>query len=468
MLYPFPSGRRRAIAALHARTGAVGRLPIANCSQGDGVQQGSTGVRPHVRPAAMRSPTESPRLDVHLDPDLEQDVEQLRRIQSVTDASLAHLEIDELLDTLLERVREILDVDTAAILLIDRSSREMVATAAKGIEEEVRSGVRIPIGQGFAGRVAAERRAVILETVDHTNVRNPILLDIGIRSLLGVPLVADGDTIGVLHVGTLGSRSFSDHDAELLQLVADRAALAINAGLLKQESTVATALQRSLLPRLPEISGLEIAARYLPGHDRLVGGDWYDVFELPTGHVGAAIGDVVGHGLRSATVMGRIRNALRAYALDSDDPAAVLTRLDDMVCHFEPDEMATVLYAVFDPERRGMTVSVAGHPLPLITSPTADAHLVDALADPPIGSAAAAPRRATEVPVTEGATIYFFTDGVVERRGEHIEVGLQRLRETAIPGPPHRGCTRIVSQVLGSAQPDDDAAVLAVHIRAPG
>jgi putative methionine-R-sulfoxide reductase with GAF domain len=412
----------------------------------------------------MTSPTESPRLD----PDLEQEAEQLRRIQSVTDASLAHLEIDELLDTLLERVREILGVDTAAILLIDRSSREMVATAAKGIEEEVRSGIRIPIGQGFAGRVAAERRAVILENVDHTNVRNPILVDVGIRSLLGVPLIADGDTIGVLHVGTLGSRSFSDHDAELLQLVADRAALAINAGLLKQDRTVATALQRSLLPRLPEISGLEIAARYLPGHDRLVGGDWYDVFELPSGHVGAAIGDVVGHGLRSATVMGRIRNALRAYALDSDDPAAVLTRLDDMVCHFEPDEMATVLYAVFDPDRRRMTLSVAGHPLPLMTSPTADAQLVDAPADPPIGSAAAAPRRATEVPVSEGATIYFFTDGVVERRGEHIEVGLERLRETAIPGPPHRGCTRIVSQLLAGAQPDDDAAVLAVHIRAPG
>ncbi len=285
--------------------------------------------------------------------------------------------------------------------------------------------------------------------MDHTNVRNPILLDIGIRSLLGVPLIADGDTIGVLHVGTLGTRSFSDHDADLLQLVADRAALAINAGLLKQERTVATALQRSLLPRLPEISGLEIAARYLPGHDRLVGGDWYDVFELPTGHVGAAIGDVVGHGLRSATVMGRIRNALRAYALDSDDPAAVLTRLDDMVCHFEPDEMATVLYAVFDPERRRMTVSAAGHPLPLVTSPTADAQLVDALADPPIGSAAAEPRRATEVTVTEGATIYFFTDGVVERRGEDIDVGLERLREAAIPGPPHRGCTRIVSRAPG-------------------
>jgi phosphoserine phosphatase RsbU/P len=340
-----------------------------------------------VRPCAMTFQTESPRLD----PDLEQVAEQLRRIQSVTEASLAHLEIDELLDTLLERVREILEVDTAAILLIDRTSREMVATAAKGIEEEVRSGVRIPIGQGFAGRVAAERRAVILDKVDHTNVRNQILLDMGIRSLLGVPLIVDGDAIGVLHVGTLGSRSFSDQDAELLQLVADRAALAINAGVLKQESRVATALQRSLLPRLPDISGLEIAARYLPGHDRLVGGDWYDVFELPTGHVGAAIGDVVGHGLHSATVMGRIRNALRAYALDSDDPAAVLTRLDDMVSHFEPDEMATVLYAVFDPARRQMTISVAGHPLPLMTLPTREAQMIEVCVDPPIGSDAAAP-----------------------------------------------------------------------------
>jgi putative methionine-R-sulfoxide reductase with GAF domain len=410
----------------------------------------------------MTSRTESPGFDANL----EQELEQLRRIQTVTEASLAHLEIGELLDTLLDRVREILEVDTAAILLIDRTTREMVATAAKGIEEEVRSGVRIPIGQGFAGRIAAEGRAVILEKVDHTNVRNPILLDIGIRSLLGVPLIVDGETIGVLHVGTLGTRSFSDRDAELLQLVADRAALAINAGLLKQERTVASALQRSLLPRLPEISGLEIAARYVPGHDRLVGGDWYDVFELPTGRVGAAIGDVVGHGLHSATVMGRIRNALRAYALDSDDPAAVLTRLDDMVCHFEPDEMATVLYAVFDPERRHMMCSVAGHPLPLMMLPTGEAQMIEACIDPPIGSDAATPRRATEFAMPEGATIYFFTDGLVERRGEHIDIGLERLRRTAIPGSPRRGSTRLVSQLLSDPQPDDDAAVLALHVRA--
>jgi sigma-B regulation protein RsbU (phosphoserine phosphatase) len=412
----------------------------------------------------MTSHTESP--DVAVDSGLEQEVEQLRRIQSVTEASLAHLEIDELLDTLLERVREILVADTAAVLLIDRASREMVATAAKGLEEEVRGGVRIPIGKGFAGRIAAEGKPVILESVNHTNVRNPILLEIGIRSMLGVPLVADGDTIGVLHVGTLGSRSFSEQDAELLQLVADRAALAINTTVLKHERRAATALQRGLLPRLPDVSGLETAARYIPGHARLVGGDWYDLFELPTGHVGAAIGDVVGHGLQSAIVMGRLRNALRAYALDSKDPATVLTRLDEMVSHFEAEEMATVLYAVMDPDRRRMTCSGAGHPFPFIALPSGEAKMVDARADPPIGTGAAIDRHSVDVPLPPGSTVYFFTDGVVERRGEHIDVGLGRLRDAVTAGSPHRGCTRIVNHMMGDSELDDDFAVLALHVRA--
>jgi phosphoserine phosphatase RsbU/P len=210
---------------------------------------------------------------------------------------------------------------------------------------------------------------------------------------------------------------------------------------------------------------LEIAARYIAGQARLVGGDWYDVFELPTGHVGAAIGDVVGHGLRSSIVMGRLRNALRAYALESTDPAAVLTRLDDMVCHFEADEMATVLYAMFDPARRRMTCSAAGHPLPLIAQPDGETHMVEDAADPPIGYGAAAARHNAEVVVPDGATVYLFTDGVFERRGEHIDIGLERLREAAISGPPQQGCTRIVARLLGDTALEDDFAVLALRVR---
>jgi signal transduction histidine kinase len=153
--------------------------------------------------------------------------EHVRRLQSVTDAALAHLNLDELLGALLERTRQILDVDTCAILLLDEATNELVARAALGIEEEVEQGVRIPVGGGFAGRIAAEKRPVILDDVDHAHVLNPILREKGIKSMFGVPLVVEGEVRGVLHVGSLVPRDFRADEVELLQLVADRAALAI-------------------------------------------------------------------------------------------------------------------------------------------------------------------------------------------------------------------------------------------------
>src|SRR3954470_24191355 len=156
-----------------------------------------------------------------------QDADRLRRLQALTDAALAHLELDALLDTLLLRTREMLEADTCAFLLLDEETNELVARAAVGIEEEVEQGVRIPVGGGFAGKVAASREPVILDEVDHANVLNPILLEKGIKSLLGVPLLVAGAAIGVLHVGTLTHRRFVREDVELLQLAADRAAIAI-------------------------------------------------------------------------------------------------------------------------------------------------------------------------------------------------------------------------------------------------
>ena len=153
--------------------------------------------------------------------------ERVRRLQSVTDAALAHLRLDELLNALLERTRQILEVDTCAILLLDEDTNELVARAALGLEEEVEQGVRVPVGGGFAGRIAAEKRPVILDDVDHANVLNPILREKGIKSMLGVPLVVEGEVRGVFHVGSLHYRAFDEDEVELLQLVADRAALAI-------------------------------------------------------------------------------------------------------------------------------------------------------------------------------------------------------------------------------------------------
>ena len=156
-----------------------------------------------------------------------QDPDRLRKLQALTDAALAHLELDALLPTLLLRTREILGVDTCAVLLLDEETDELVARAAVGIEEEVERGVRIPVGGGFAGRVAADRHPVILDDVDHADVLNPILREKGIKSMLGVPLLVAGRVLGVLHVGVLAHRVFDESDVELLQLAGDRAAIAI-------------------------------------------------------------------------------------------------------------------------------------------------------------------------------------------------------------------------------------------------
>jgi signal transduction histidine kinase len=160
---------------------------------------------------------------------------QLERVQAVTDVALAYLELEELLQALLRRTRDVLEVDTCAILLLDVERNELVARAALGIEEEVEQGVRIPVGGGFAGRVAATRRPVILPDLDRAHVLNPILRQKGIKSMLGVPLMVRDDVIGVLHIGTLHRRDFGVDDVELLQLVADRAALAIEKARLHEE-----------------------------------------------------------------------------------------------------------------------------------------------------------------------------------------------------------------------------------------
>jgi signal transduction histidine kinase len=155
------------------------------------------------------------------------DAERLRRLQLVTDAALAHLTLEELLEALLTRTRDVLDADTCAVLLLDEAGMELVARAAVGLEEEVERGVHIPVGRGFAGRVAGERRAVVIEDVDHADIVNPLLREKGVRSLLGAPLLIEDRVIGIVHVGTLVPRRFDEADIELLQLVANRIAIAI-------------------------------------------------------------------------------------------------------------------------------------------------------------------------------------------------------------------------------------------------
>ncbi|MGH3881902.1 MAG: ATP-binding SpoIIE family protein phosphatase, partial [Pseudonocardiaceae bacterium] len=389
---------------------------------------------------------------------------RLHRIEAVTDAALAHLAVEDLLVELLDRVRELLEVDTATVLMLDSSSQELVATAARGIESVVRQGIRIPMGKGFAGRVAAEKRPVIIERVDSTNVLFSILLERGICSLLGVPLLSSGTVIGVLHVGTLVPRRFSDDDVRLLQIVADRVAFAVQSRRVEVERTAAAVLQRSLLPaRLPVVPGLELAARYVPAENGGVSGDWYDVFTLPSNWLCIVIGDVVGRGLRAADVMGRLRSALRAYALLGGDPAEVLGRLDQQVQHFEPEMMATVLLAMFEPSFERLHLSSAGHPPPALALPDQPAVLLDVPSDHPVGVPGGLRRRATTINLPPGALLCFYTDGLVESRGTSLDAGLERLCESLVAGPVESVCRKLMARLVGDDPPGDDVAVLAVR-----
>jgi signal transduction histidine kinase len=152
---------------------------------------------------------------------------RLEHVQAVTDVALSHLELDDLLGELLARIRDILQADTCAILLLDLANDELIPRAAVGIEAEAEHDIRIPLGHGFAGRIAATKEPLVIEDVEHGDVLNPVFRDSGIKSLLGTPLVVRGEVIGVMHVGTLRPRTFTGEDVELLQLVADRAALGI-------------------------------------------------------------------------------------------------------------------------------------------------------------------------------------------------------------------------------------------------
>jgi uncharacterized protein YigA (DUF484 family) len=394
--------------------------------------------------------------------------EHLHRIQALTDPTLTRLDLDEMLVELLDRVREILDADTAAILLLDETSQQLVARAARGIEEEVHQGVRIPVRQGFAGRIAAERRPVVLDRVDPTTVANPILWEKGIQAMLGVPMMSGDALFGVLHVGTLGARRFTREDAELLELVAGRVALATQSRLLKAERAAAKMLEQSLTPTaLPAMPGFEVAARYVTAEGRDAGGDWYDAFCLPSGQVWITAGDVAGHGLKAAVVMGRLRTTIRAHALQGAGPAEVVRLTDAGFQHFEPDEMATAICIAVTPGSDEMEICSAGHPRPILALPDGTVEPIEITPEPPLGAIPDRQRHVAGAPFPPGAVVVLYTDGLVEKRGEPLDVGVDRLRRVVTTGSPDIQCRQIMLRLVGETVPQDDIALIVMRHLAP-
>ena len=388
----------------------------------------------------------------------------LRGFRALTDSSLAGLGFDDLLAELLDRVCKILNADTAAILLLDEESQSLVARAASGIEEEVYQNVHVPIGHGFAGRIASTQRPAMLERVNRRTVANPILWEKGIQSMLGVPLLGGDSMLGVLHVGRLSQQRFTPEDADLLVVVAERVALATQAALLASERAASTLLERSLVPSaIPPVAGLEFAARYVPSADRGVGGDWYDVFQLPSGEVWITVGDVAGHGLRSAVVMGRLRTMLRVHAFAGAGPDEALDLTNGVFEYFDPDEMATAVCVVMSPSSNEVLVCSAGHPPPILTLPGGQAQTLELETRPPLGVAYDRRGSAAAVRFPPGAMLVLYTDGLVERRGQSFTARLRQLCRIVNTDAPDLVCRRIMSRLVGSAPPQDDIALFAAR-----
>jgi anti-sigma regulatory factor (Ser/Thr protein kinase) len=256
----------------------------------------------------------------------------------------------------------------------------------------------------------------------------------------------------------------------LLQLAAAHASPAIERvrlfDALDREHRGAVALQRSLLPeRLPDIVGIDAAARYLPARDE-VGGDWYDVIELPRGRIGVAIGDVAGHGVRAAALMGQLRTALRAYALDGREPGETLKRLDRLLQTIRGRGMATAAYAVLDPTTGVLRYASAGHPPAVVIDESGAARLLDVVSAPPLGTLPYSAYTEVESTLMPGEAIVLYTDGLVERRREPLSAGLERLCEAASANASASAeelCLQITRRLVPEGTVDDDVAIVAVR-----
>src|SRR3954451_16124400 len=388
----------------------------------------------------------------------------IQKLQKVTDAALEHLALNDLLRELIAHISEMLDVDTATILLSQPGEETLSVGATTGIGDDVAEDVAIPVGDDLIGRIASTGKPQIARDVHKEKALHPLLRGSATQSVMGVPLLVEGRVSGVILVGTLEDREFTREDENMLQLVADRAALAIeHSRLYERELSMVETLQRSLLPdRLPTLPGLEMAARYMPGGPGAdVGGDWYDGMLLEGGRIGLAMGDVVGHGLGAAALMGQLRNALRAYALDGHSPSAVVERLDHLVEELEPGRMETLLFVVIEPDLTAMRFASAVHLPPLVLSPDGEARYLDEVRNVPLGVAAGREYGEATAELEPGSILVIYTDGLVEERGTAIDRGLETLRKAVLSGPrdPEPLCDHIISTMLERRAPTDDIAV---------
>ncbi|MGW1953286.1 SpoIIE family protein phosphatase [Streptomyces sp. NPDC001920] len=280
-----------------------------------------------------------------------------------------------------------------------------------------------------------------------------------------IPLVARGTVLGAVVVTRTRDREpFDDQDVLLIDELVARAALSIdNARMYSRERDAALTLQRSLMnTSLPTVGGLELTGRYLPAGDHEVGGDWFDAVALPDGRTALVIGDVMGHGIHAAAVMGQLRTAVRTLARRDTAPDQVLRSLDAAVADLGDNEMATCLYAVHDPVAGHCLITRAGHPPPVVVDERGTVAFLDGPAGPPLGVG----RQDWEVErlvLAPHSLLVTYTDGLIETRGTDLDQGMRRLAHAVRqPGRPlEQVCDDLLALVMPEVADDDVAVLLA-------
>jgi PAS domain S-box-containing protein len=412
---------------------------------------------------------------------------RLALLAEATSMLAATLDVDESLDRLVHLVVPLLaDWCTVHLLAPDGSVQRVAATHRDGSKEDLLRRIEElqPTGLSDRSETAAVLRGGLPKLLPHVThdaidnaIDDPELVElyeqIGVGSAIIVPLRARRQVLGAL--GLFNDRSgrvFDDDDLATAADLARRAALTVdNARLYQREHEVAEALQRSLLPDLPTIAGLDIAAVYLPGSSAAqVGGDWYDLFRLPDGAVGITIGDVMGHDLTAAAAMGQLRSVLQSYAWQGDAPAVVLDRLDQLVQGLDMAQLATCVYGRLELPGFGqdgvLRLANAGHLPPALRRGDGHVRLLDAEVSLLVGAALGLERAELEESVGPGSVLVLYTDGLVEHRGRDLDEGLAALQQ-ALERAPDGSAQEVLDTLLTALVEDDledDVAVLVVRV----
>ncbi|HEY3479602.1 MAG TPA: SpoIIE family protein phosphatase [Streptomyces sp.] len=315
---------------------------------------------------------------------------------------------------------------------------------------------------------------VLVPVVDEA-LAPDIALDLGVpalgpllagHSMIVAPLTARGTVLGrMCLLRGPGRRPFDARDVATATEVIARGAVHIdNARLHRLESRAAATLQRSMMPtRPPRIPGVRIAHHYMPGDRQAqVGGDWFDAIQLPGGRVALIVGDVMGHGLQAAAVMGQFRTAVITMAGLDLPPAQLLRHLDNLAHRLGPEHLATCVYAVYDPIHRNLTLANAGHIPPVLAGYDGRSELLEIPGGAPIG-VGGVPFETVEIPVPDGSWLVLCTDGLVEVRGQGIDAGLAALCATVIEPEqmPEDVCGQILARVHSEDRRDDVALLVA-------